>query len=242
MSFLGKAFGKKTKSKSQVKEAKVTPTKATTAAAPKKVRSKQQPTAGDAIQKLREMEDMLLKKQEYLEGKITQELKTARQNASKDKRVAIQALKRKKKYESQLQQIDGTLSTLEFQREALENAHMNTGVLNVMGQASTTLKKIHTMSVDDVEDLMDEISEQQQIATEISEAISRPMALQDDVDLDDLEKELEELEQEDLNDQLLTLDIEKQLPSPPATKIRAGKTKVEDDEEMKGLEEWATAT
>lgn len=54
--------------------------------------------------------------------------------------MALQALKRKKRYEAQLQQIDGTLSTLEFQREVLENASSNAEVLKVMGDASKAFK------------------------------------------------------------------------------------------------------
>ena len=57
--------------------------------------------------------------------------------------AALQALKRKKRYEKQLQQIDGTLSTIEFQREALENATTNTQVLSVMGEAAKALKSAH---------------------------------------------------------------------------------------------------
>jgi charged multivesicular body protein 4 len=54
---------------------------------------------------------------------------------------ALNALKRKKRYEKQLQQIDGTLSTIEFQRQALENAHTNTEVLNSMKYAAVALKQ-----------------------------------------------------------------------------------------------------
>ena len=57
--------------------------------------------------------------------------------------VALQALKRKKRYEKQLQQIDGTLSTIEFQRECLENASTNTEVLKAMGSAAKALKLAH---------------------------------------------------------------------------------------------------
>ena len=57
--------------------------------------------------------------------------------------VALAALKRKKRYEKQLQQIDGTLTTIEFQREALENASTNTEVLRVMGDAAKALKSAH---------------------------------------------------------------------------------------------------
>jgi len=57
--------------------------------------------------------------------------------------AALMALKRKKRYEKQLQQIDGTLSTIEFQREALQNASTNTEVLRVMGDAAKALKSAH---------------------------------------------------------------------------------------------------
>lgn len=101
------------------------------------------PTTGQAIQKLRETEEMLIKKQEFLEKKIGQELDIAKKNGTKNKRVAIQALKRKKRYEKQLQQIDGTLSTIEMQREALESANTNTNVLQTMGDAAKALKSAH---------------------------------------------------------------------------------------------------
>lgn len=44
------------------------------------------PTTGEAIQQLRETEDMLIKKQDFLEKKIEQEILTAKKNASKNKR------------------------------------------------------------------------------------------------------------------------------------------------------------
>lgn len=44
------------------------------------------PTTGEAIQKLRETENMLIKKQEFLEAKIQQELETAKKNGTKNKR------------------------------------------------------------------------------------------------------------------------------------------------------------
>ena len=57
--------------------------------------------------------------------------------------AALQALKRKKRFEKQLTQIDGTLSTIEFQREALENSHTNTEVLKNMGMAAKAMKAVH---------------------------------------------------------------------------------------------------
>lgn len=43
-------------------------------------------TTGDAIQKLRETENMLQKKQEYLEKKVDEELALAKKNGTKNKR------------------------------------------------------------------------------------------------------------------------------------------------------------
>ena len=57
--------------------------------------------------------------------------------------VALQALKRKKRFEMQLNQIDGTLTTLEYQREVLENASSNAEVIRVMGDASKAFKNVN---------------------------------------------------------------------------------------------------
>jgi len=53
------------------------------------------PSTSEAIQKLRETENMLVKKQEYLESKIEMELDIARKNGTKNRRAALQALKKK---------------------------------------------------------------------------------------------------------------------------------------------------
>ena len=55
------------------------------------------------------------------------------------------------RYDSQLQQIDGTLSTIEMQREALEGANTNTAVLTTMNDAAKALKKANNeLDVDKV--------------------------------------------------------------------------------------------
>nr|KAG5696641.1 hypothetical protein BaRGS_034102 [Batillaria attramentaria] len=160
--------------------------------------------------------------------------------------AALQALKRKKRYEKQLQQIDGTLSTIEFQREALENASTNTEVLKVMGVAAKALKETHNnLDVDKVHDLMDEVAEQQEIANEIGEAISNPVGFGQDVDDDELLAELEEMEEEELNKQLLDVGgaVTDELPSVPTAEPSQPTPKVaqrEDDDEMKELAAWAS--
>lgn len=204
------------------------------------------PTTGEAIQKLRDTEEMLIKKQDFLEKKIDQEINIARQNGTKNKRVALQALKRKKRYEKQLQQIDGTLSTIEMQREALESANTNTNVLQTMNEAAKALKAAHQhMDVDKVHDMMDDIAEQQEVAKEISEAISNPVAFGQDVEEDELLAELEELEQEVLDEKLLETggvtadelpDVPVAAPAQPARKTKAQ----EDEDDMAELAAWAS--
>ncbi|XP_068451313.1 charged multivesicular body protein 4b [Clinocottus analis] len=203
------------------------------------------PTPQEAIQKLRETEEMLAKKQDFLEKKIDLELATAKKNGTKNKRAALQALKRKKRYEKQLAQIDGTLSTIEFQREALENANTNTEVLKNMGYAAKAMKAAHeNMDIDKVDDLMADITEQQEVAQEISDVISRPIGFGDEFDEDELMAELEELEQEELDKNLLEIQgtDDVPLPSVPSTSLpsRPAKKKEEEDEDdMADLEAWA---
>ncbi|XP_016338019.1 charged multivesicular body protein 4b-like [Sinocyclocheilus anshuiensis] len=197
----------------------------------------------EAIQRLRETEEMLTKKQEFLEKKIEQELVTAKRNGTKNKRAALQALKRKKRYEKQLAQIDGTLSTIEFQREALENAHTNTEVIKNMGFAAKAMKAAHdNMDIDKVDELMQDITEQQELAQEMSDAISKPVVFGEEFDEDELLAELEELEQEELDKNLLEIGDNVPLPNVPSTSLpaRPAKKKEEEDEDdMKDLEAWA---
>ena len=109
------------------------------------------PSTPDIINKLRDTEDMLLKKQKFLEQKVEIEVSVAKKSAKTKKRAALAALKRKKRFETQLRQIDGTLSTIEMQREALESAANNTEVLKVMGAAAGAMKKAHNnLDVDNV--------------------------------------------------------------------------------------------
>lgn len=136
--------------------------------------------------------------------------------------VALQALKRKKRYEQQLEQLQGTLTTIETQREALENANTNSAVLDTMKGASDALKKSHKdMDIDKVHDMMDDIAEQNDIANEISNAISTGIVSPNAVDEDELARELEELEQEGLDQELLNVGPTPtaKLPDVPSTDL-----------------------
>uniref|UniRef100_A0A1I7YKR9 Charged multivesicular body protein 4b n=1 Tax=Steinernema glaseri TaxID=37863 RepID=A0A1I7YKR9_9BILA len=208
------------------------------------------PSTQDAIQQLRETEEMLVKKQEFLENKINAEVATARKYGTGNKRLALHALKRKKQYEKQLNHIDGTLTTIEFQRQTLENASTNAEVLNVMGAAAKSLKAAHKdMDIDEVHDLMEDIADQQEISNEIAEAISQPAGFGNEFDEDELLRELEELEQEELDKRLLNVKpmptAVDNLPEVPNTNLQTSakhKTKTrEQDDDLDALEAWAAS-
>ncbi|KAJ3647558.1 hypothetical protein Zmor_019429 [Zophobas morio] len=196
-------------------------------------------TTSDAIQKLHEMEFMLFKKQEYLESKIEKEKVSLVKNASKNKSAALQSLRRKKRYEKQLQQIDNTLTTIEMQREALELATTNTTLLKTMQNAATALKKTHvSINVEEVNNIMDSIADQQELVNEISNAIGNPVGFDDDIDEDELELELEALEERALEEKLVEIPV---LPKAPTVKIgKVKKSKDDDDDDLERLAQWAS--
>lgn len=129
-------------------------------------------------------------------------------------------------------QVQGTLTTIETQREALENANTNAAVLDTMKGAADALKKTHKdMNVDNVHEMMDDIAEQNDVANEISNAISNGI-ITSTVDEDELAKELEELEQEELDKDLLNVGpATNKLPDVPSTDLP---TTSKDKEKKKG--------
>ncbi|KAG1267447.1 ESCRT-III subunit protein snf7 [Rhizopus azygosporus] len=196
-------------------------------------KAKSKTTAKDAIYKLRETLDMLEKRQTFLETKAENELKIAKLNATKNRRVALMALKRKKAYESNIEKINGARMTIETQMMAIENANVNLETMSAMRAGAEAMKNIHgSMDIDKVDATMDDIRDQMDIANEISEAISRPVGVGDELDEEELLNELEELEQEELDAKML------ETPSPVITApnvpvhVPASRTNdIEDDEE-----------
>ena len=77
--------------------------------------------------------------------------------------------------------------TLQSQRQALEDAKANTDIFNVMREAGQALKNTHKdLDIDKVEELMDEVKYQQDIAKEISSVISDPRVFGQGEEDDDL--------------------------------------------------------
>uniref|UniRef100_A0A915MK89 Charged multivesicular body protein 4b n=1 Tax=Meloidogyne javanica TaxID=6303 RepID=A0A915MK89_MELJA len=198
MSLFGKIFGEKTK--------------------------KPEMTTPEALQNIANMEEMLIKKQEFLGKKIEESIATAKKHATTNKRAALKALKEKKIHEKKLEEIEGILNTIHHQKSSLENASLHS----------------------EVHDIMEDIAESQEVTNEITQAISNPSGLQNDIDEDELLKELEDIQEEEINEKLLDVgtipasSVTDKLPDAPKDKPKA-KAKTKEDDDMAELEAWASS-
>lgn len=175
----------------------------------------------ESILQMRSTLEMLEKKEKHLDSKIQQETDFARTHASSNKNQALMALKRRKQYEIQQENVRGARFNLETQIMTIENAHINLETLQAMRAGSSAMKSIHgELDVDKVDDVMEDIREQMDLANEISTAISNPLGMDTGIDEDELEAELERFEQEAMDAALLEttkLPVSPVVASPLAT-------------------------
>jgi charged multivesicular body protein 4 len=152
-------------------------------------------------------------------------------------------MKRKKMYEAEIDKIQNVKMTLETQAINLESAAQNAETFKAMEAGSKTMKKIRQdVGIEKVDDIMDEIKEEMEMANEINNAIASPVDLFM-ADEDELLAELNALETQDLEAELLAppmgslKDSNKHglsLPTVPNSKLPTLNTKDEDD--LKQLE------
>ncbi|CAI5444927.1 unnamed protein product [Caenorhabditis angaria] len=195
----------------------------------------QEPNQEEAIKSLRESEKFMKKKQEYLEKKVIEEkanaIKYGKQN---NKRLAIQALNRINTFEKELNHIDKVLANIEANKYTLENASSNSQMLKGFMTANKALTSANNnMNAAQVDELMDDLSEQQGIANQIAEAISSPIGCYTDFDDEELAKQLKDLEQE--KQEQVTLPDAPRVPLPFVPAKVANK-------ELEELESWANAS
>ena len=203
----------------------------------RKTEADKKPRTIDAIAKLKETIDLLEKKSAHIECKVQMEIRIAKENGSKNKRQALTALKRKRRLEKQLLHIDGTISTLEFQVDALENANTNVEVLSSMKFASEALKNAQ-MDPEDAHNIIDDIAEQKDLQDEISEALSSFVQNNGEYDDDELLAELRELEESEVEDEHPKIET---LPDVPTSKLPSREQRKNSvDDVMKELATWAT--
>jgi Snf7 len=151
---------------------------------------------------------------------------------------ALFAMKRKKLYEQEVDKIQNVKFTLETQVMNLESASQNAQTYKALQQGTKTMQKIRTdVGIEQVDDVMDQIKEEMELAQEINQAISQPVdPLM--MDEDELFAELNALETADLEAELLKPPASAvsplSMPAAPASKLPALKQKEQDD--LKQLE------
>jgi charged multivesicular body protein 4A/B len=173
--------------------------------------------------------------------KVEQQVAEAKAKMAKgDKKGALFAMKRKKMYEAEVDKIQNVKMTLETQVINLESAAQNAATFDAMKSGTATMKKIRNeVGIEKVDDIMDEIKEEMEMAQEVNAAIAQPidplMA-----DEDELLAELEGLEAADLEAELLAPPIKPvedlSLPTVPAAKLPQPSLANDEADELKKLE------
>lgn len=169
-----------------------------------------------AVGDLSENEERLEKKRELLEKKMEVELNRAKELSKQNKKPqALLALKKKKMFETQLEQTNNLILRLNEQKMMLENQRATVEVVQAMhGAAKVAKQTMQEMNIDHVDDLMANIQEQNDEMAQIQDALAQPAGLVD-MDEADLEGELEALENE-VNDEALLA------PAPIPTTVKIG--------------------
>ncbi|CRG85281.1 Vacuolar-sorting protein snf7 [Talaromyces islandicus] len=192
----------------------------------------------EAILGLRSQLEMLQKRQTHLESQIEDQEAIARKNVTSNKNAAMAALRRKKMHEKNLEQTQSQIIKLEQHIYSIEAANINQETLNAMDSAGKAMQRMHAgLTMDKVDNMMDKLREQHELANEISNVIQNSH-IGEQPDEEELEADLEELEQEAMDAQMLktgTVPVADQLHRLPAAangeiKGKAKQTEEEDEE------------
>jgi len=178
---------------------------------------------GATIIKLKESIQSQEKREEHTQRKIDSMITDAKAKMAKgDKKGALYAMKRKKLLESELDKIQNVKMTLETQVMNLESATQNAETFKAMAAGKNAMQNIRKdVGIEKVDDLMDDIREELEMANEISDAIAQPVDPFAN-DEDELLAELEQMGADDLEAELLKAPFAKNdvlLPDVPEAKL-----------------------
>lgn len=207
----------------------------------------------NAIDKLGETEGLLVKRRDLLEKKIAQELEKAKQCLhQKNKRAALMAMKKKKMYEAQLEQVENNILRINEQQMMLENQRTTVEtVLALKTGADASKSTMKEMKIDDVDRVLEDINEQNDQMRQIQDAMGAPIGAAAELDEDELLEELEELEASELDRELLqpapvpasrmaepfASELEDLMPSVPGQRPAAApKQKTPEELELEALQ------
>ncbi|EMS60758.1 Vacuolar protein sorting-associated protein 32-like protein 1 [Triticum urartu] len=202
-----------------------------------KSKEQSQASALASIDKLSETLEMLEKKENLLMKKANLEVEKAKAfTKAKNKKAAIQCLKRKRLYEQQVEQLGNFQLRIHDQMIMLEGAKATTETVDALRTGASAMKAMHkSTNIDDVDKTMDEINDNMENMRQIQDLLSAPMGAASDFDEDELEAELADLEGEELEAQLLAPTTSAPMTAPArvpqqSSRPTAQSSKTEDDE------------
>ena len=147
---------------------------------------------------------------------LREAIKTSRGSTqTMNKQRAVQLLKRRKMYSSQLEGLMGTQFNVEQMTFAAQNMQDTLTTVSAMKEAhKVQSQQLKAFKIGDIENMMDDMAEMMEDTEEINEVMSRNYAC--DIDEGDLERELEELDDVDFLDDLNrdSLSAPSYLPAP----------------------------
>ncbi|OJD10220.1 hypothetical protein ACJ73_09884 [Blastomyces percursus] len=193
----------------------------------------------NAILSLRQQLDMLQKRESFLENQMAEQDALARKHVATNKNAAKAALRRKKGHERSLEQTSAQIIQIEQQISSIEAANINQETLLAMKNAGKAMKQIHSgLTIDKVDETMDELREQHALSEEIVSAITST-SIGEPLDESELEAELEGMQQQQIEEKMLksgTVPVADQLGVLPAAangplKGKEKATTEEEDEE-----------
>ncbi|KAL8160830.1 hypothetical protein V2J09_012319 [Rumex salicifolius] len=145
---------------------------------------KQEVSTVSTLDKLSETLELLEKKEHVLSKKAAEEVEKAKAfTRAKNKRAAIQCLKRKRLYEQQIEQLGNFQLRIHDQMIMLEGAKATTETVDALRTGAAAMKAMQkATNIDDVDKTMDEINEQTENMKQIQEALSTPIGAAADFD------------------------------------------------------------
>jgi len=196
--------------------------------------AKKKDSTKNAILGLRSTLEMLSKREKHLQNQMDEQDTIARKHVNSNKSLAKAALRRKKAFEHQLEQTSAQMMTVEREIGSIESANINKETLDAMRNASKAIQNIHGgLTVDQVEQTMEDLREQHAVGEEIAEALTQG-AQTSGVDEDELDEELAELQQEALDERMLktgSVPVHDQIQRMPNAPTKNTPTAEEEDEE-----------
>ena len=127
----------------------------------------------DAIQKLKPQLEIIIKRNTFIELKVAAIVGDIRQNTD-NKTKCMLLLQSKKKMEAELHKNYGIQTVMENQIAALESSIINLHMVKAMEDGNRVIKNAQAIvSIEQFEDLMDDIKEQEQIQSSISDLFTQ---------------------------------------------------------------------